>query len=184
MGLRGWLAAREVGVSTITVEQLWDHYNAAMCYGERGIVCQDMKIAQERICNIESADRIYEARRQDQLSRLRGWLAAWDVGVHNITVKQLHEIHDAAVCQGGHAVDGIDMVKARAMIQKIEVEMQLRAVRDQYMISTLRGWLAAREIGVCTVTVTQLQELYSAAMNVSGSTLNDAAIEDARQMLD
>merc|ERR1712113_1003661 len=124
------------------------------------------------------------AKRQDKLSKLQGWLAAWDVGVRTITVQQLQDFHDAAVFQGGHVVNGAQMVEARAMIQKVEVETKLREARGQYAISTLRGWLAAREIGVSTVTVTQLEELYNTVRNVTGSTFNDAAIEDACQRLD
>lgn len=182
--LRGLLAAREVGVRTITVAQLRDHYNAVMYDGGLDNACMDMKDVQERMCAIESADRINEAKRQDQLSKLQGWLAAWDVGVRTITVQQLQDFHDAAVFQGGHVVNGAQMVEARAMIQKVEVETKLREARGQYAISTLRGWLAAREIGVSTVTVTQLEELYNTVRNVTGSTVNDAAIEDARQRLD
>merc|ERR1712217_728265 len=155
-----------------------------MCDDGLANACKDMKNVQERICIIESADRFDEAKCQDQLSRLRGWLAAWDVGVHTITVKQLQDFHDVALYQGGHAVNDAHMVKARARIQKIEVEAQLREVRRQYVISTLRGWLAAREIGVSTITLTQLKELYSTANNVNGSIANDAGIEDARQRLD
>lgn len=194
--LRGQIAARELGITSISVKALMQAYEdlvsaststnsntevSAILARIKSLEAREFAEPSSKTATVpshESAASASPAASRDAregsshggqvqfnyaLAELRGHLEAKQLGVTTISVQKLNELLTTAqqVCP---ASGSLSLTKIKATITAME-RRPSEPANGAEALSTLRGQVAARELGVRTISVCHLNEMLTSLLS-------------------